>query len=126
MKHDIYTNIVSLLIGGAMVWLIDWSLKVANLAKMKTYLINADQARIESWVIPVMLLVALGIVLFELARFAMPYIKLCVIALMTPLAAYIVYYVKASSVEAAWNLGWPALLAMFVLMFVRRDKLALS
>ena len=34
MKHDIYTNIAALLIGGAMVWLIDWSVRVANLSKM--------------------------------------------------------------------------------------------
>ena len=126
MKHDIYTNIASLIIGGAMVWLIDWSVRVANLSKMKTYLINADQARLEAYAIPVMLLLALGIVLFEVMRAVMPYLKLCVIALVTPLVAYTVYFVKVQSLNAVWQLAWPAMIAMLLLMFVRRDRLAIS
>jgi len=114
---------VSLVIGATLSLLIEWAIRVGSLNKATALISSFDQVRLEGYLIPVLLLLAIGVMLYELAKFIRPSIKLSPLMLSLPLIAYISYEVGSLNIKVIFEAVWPALVAILLLSFVKRDQL---
>jgi len=116
---------VSLAIGALLSLLINWAIRVGSLNKATALFSSFDQVRIEAALIPVLLLLGVGVVAYEIAKLIRPAVKLSPLMLALPLVAYISWYVGSLNIKVIYQSVWPALIAIVLLSFVKRDQLYL-